>query len=261
MKKILITGANSYIGMSFEKYMQQWQDAYQVDTVDMIDGSWREKSFAGYDAVFHVAGIAHQKETEENAHLYYKVNRDLAVETAQKAKKDGVGHFVFLSTMAVYGMEEGKITRTTETMPKSHYGKAKLQAEQGIEPLRSESFAVAVLRPPMVYGEGCKGNYQSLVKIAKKLPVFPNYQNKRSMIHIDRLCWYVKEQIDQRYDGLVLPQDENYVCTCQMIKEIAEGMGRKMRLMKVLNPAVWLLVKCTGKGKKAFGNLIYSRED
>lgn len=259
MKKILITGANSYIGMSFEKYMQQWQDAYQVDTVDMIDGSWREKSFAGYDAVFHVAGIAHQKETEENAHLYYKVNRDLAVETAQKAKKDGVGHFVFLSTMAVYGMEEGEITRTTETMPKSHYGKAKLQAEQGIEPLRSESFAVAVLRPPMVYGEGCKGNYQSLVKIAKKLPVFPNYQNKRSMIHIDRLCWYVKEQIDQRYDGLVLPQDESYICTCQMIKEIAEGMGRKMRLMKVLNPAVWL-AKLLPVGKKAFGDLYYERD-
>ena len=259
MKKILITGANSYIGMSFEKYMQQWQDAYQVDTVDMIDGSWRQKDFSGYDAVFHVAGIAHQKETEENAHLYYKVNRDLAVETAQKAKDDGVKHFVFLSTMAVYGMEEGAISRTTKTLPKSHYGKAKLEAEQGIEPMRSEAFAVAVLRPPMVYGDGCKGNYQSLVKIAKKLPVFPNYKNKRSMIHIDRLCWYIKEQIDQQFDGLVLPQDEDYVCTCQMIKEIAEGMGRKMHMLKILNPAVWLAKRLTA-GKKAFGDLYYERD-
>ena len=259
MKKILITGANSYIGMSFEKYMQQWPDAYQVDTVDMIDGSWREKSFSGYDAVFHVAGIAHQKETAENAPLYYKVNRDLAVETAQKAKNEGVKQFVFLSTMAVYGMEEGAISGSTEPHPKSHYGKAKLEAEQQIEPLRAENFALSVLRPPMVYGEGCKGNYQSLVKIAQKLPIFPDYKNQRSMIHIDRLCWYVKERIDQGHDGLTLPQDENYVCTCQMIREIAEGMGRKMRLMKILNPAVWL-AKCLNAGKKAFGDLYYERD-
>ena len=259
MKKILITGANSYIGMSFEKYMAQWPDQYQVNTVDMIDGSWREKDFSGYDAVFHVAGIAHQKETEENAHLYYEVNRDLAVETAQKAKKDGVRQFVFLSTMAVYGMEEGAITRTTDTAPNSHYGKAKLDAERQIAPLRSESFSIAVLRPPMVYGDGCKGNYQSLVKIAKKLPVFPDYQNKRSMIHIDRLCWYVKNLLDCSYDGLVLPQDEKYVCTCEMIKEIAESMGRKMRLLKILNPAV-CLAKLLPVGKKAFGDLYYGDE-
>lgn len=260
MKKILITGANSYIGMSFEKYMQQWPEDYQVDTVDMIDGSWREKSFAGYDAVFHVAGIAHQKETEENAHLYYEVNRDLAVETAQKAKNDGVGQFVFLSTMAVYGVEEGEINHSTETLPKSHYGKAKLEAEQKIKPLRAETFAVTVLRPPMVYGEGCKGNYQSLVKIAKKMPIFPRYQNKRSMISIDRLCQYVKDLIDNRYEGLLLPQDENYVCTSQMIKEIAEGLGRKMVLVRILNPAVSLAKRFTTAGKKAFGDLYYERD-
>lgn len=92
MKNILITGANSYVGVSFEKWISQWPDKYHVDTVDMIDGSWREKSFAGYDAVFHVAGIAHRKETKQNAHLYYEVNRDLAIETAKKAKAEGVPH-------------------------------------------------------------------------------------------------------------------------------------------------------------------------
>jgi UDP-glucose 4-epimerase len=60
MKKILITGANSYIGTSFENYIKEnFAGRYLVDTVDMIDGSWRDKSFSGYDAVFHVAGIAH----------------------------------------------------------------------------------------------------------------------------------------------------------------------------------------------------------
>ena len=113
MKKILITGANSYIGVSFENYMKQWADEYSVDTVDMIDGTWREKDFGGYDAVFQVAGIAHKKETKENFELYYKVNRDLAIETAKKAKKDGVKQFIFLSSMSVYGMDTGVITNET----------------------------------------------------------------------------------------------------------------------------------------------------
>ena len=261
MKRILITGANSYIGMSFEKYMQQWTDDYQVNTVDMIDGTWRDKSFAGYDAVFHVAGIAHQKETEENAPLYYKVNRDLAVETAQKAKADGVGQFVFLSTMAVYGIEEGAINMKTEPSPVSHYGKAKWEAEQQLIQLRSDDFAVAVMRPPMVYGEGCKGNYQSLVKFAEKLPFFPDYKNKRSMIHIDRLVWYVRELIDQRADGLILPQDEEYVCTCQMVQTIAKSKGKNMKLWRILKPAVSLAKRFTTAGKKAFGDLYYEKNN
>lgn len=73
MKKILITGANSYIGTSFENYLKQWPDKYQVDTIDMIDGSWREKSFSGYDTVFHVSGIAHSdygKIPEDKKALY-----------------------------------------------------------------------------------------------------------------------------------------------------------------------------------------------
>ena len=149
MKKIIITGANSYIGTSFESYMKQFAEEYSVDTVDMIDGTWREKSFADYDVVFHVAGIAHRKETKENAELYYKVNRDLAIDVAAKAKADGVKQFVFLSSMSVYGMESGVITRDTVPLPKSNYGKSKLQAEEGIIPLADNSFAVAVIRPPM----------------------------------------------------------------------------------------------------------------
>lgn len=259
MKKILITGANSYIGMSFEKFMAQWPEQYQVDTVDMIDGSWREKSFSGYDAVFHVAGIAHQKETVENADLYYKVNRDLAAETAQKAKTDGIKQFVFLSTMAVYGVEEGAINMATEPCPVSHYGKAKWEAEQLLATANSEDFIVTIMRPPMVYGDGCKGNYQALVKFAEKLPFFPDYENKRSMIHIDRLTWYVKNLIDNQTAGLILPQDEEYVCTCRMVQQIAQTMGKNMKLWKLLNPAVALAKRFTKAGKKAFGDLYYEK--
>lgn len=260
MKKILITGAGSYIGNSFSRYLSRFPGQYQVETVDMIGGSWRDRDFSGFDAVYHVAGIAHIRETAENAHLYYEVNRDLAVETAQKAKKDGVPQFVFLSSMSVYGMEEGCITRQTQPDPKSNYGKSKLQAEEGLEALRGEGFRIAVLRPPMVYGEGCKGNYQSLVKFAKRMPFFPAYQNRRSMLHIDGLSETVREIIDTQGEGLFLPQDENYVCTCKMVQDIAHSMGKNMKLMKVLNPAVTLVKHCTTAGKKAFGDLYYEKE-
>ena len=261
MKKILITGANSYIGMSFEKYMSQWPDAYQIDTVDMIDGTWREQSFSGYDTIYHVAGIAHIKETPENAHLYYDINRDLAVAVATKAKAEGVSQFIFLSSMSVYGMEEGAISKNTLPKPKSNYGKSKLQAEEGLAPLADSTFAIAVMRPPMVYGDGCKGNYQSLVKFAKKMPFFPAYHNQRSMLHIDKLCAFVKGLADSNASGLFLPQDDQYVCTCEMVRDIAATMGKKLPLWKILNPAVSLLVHTTAIGQKAFGNLYYVREE
>lgn len=261
MKRILITGANSYIGVSFERYMAQWSEQYQVDTVDMIDGTWREKSFAGYDAVYHVAGIAHQKETAENAHMYYQINRDMAMETAEKAKCEGVKHFVFLSTMAVYGIEEGCITRDTIPAPKSNYGKAKYEAEQMIAQIQSEDFIVTIMRPPMVYGEGCKGNYQSLVKFAKVMPFFPDYQNQRSMIHIDRLSWYVKTVLDCKWQGIILPQDKEFVCTCRMVQQIAGDNGKKLRLLKILNPFVSVAKAFTGIGRKAFGDLYYEMTD
>lgn len=261
MKKILITGANSYIGTSFERYMEQFPNDYQIDTIDMIDGTWREKSFSGYDVVYHVAGIAHQKETKSNAENYYKINRDLAIEVAQKSKVDGVKQFIFLSSMSVYGMDVGVITEKTKPAPKSNYGKSKLQAEEEIEKLEDQVFKVCVLRPPMVYGEGCRGNYQSLVKIAKKFPFFANYKNKRSMIHIDKLSNFIKKLIDNNQEGLFFPQNEEYVCTCQMIQAIAQENGKNIKLTKLLNPIVWLLKIFTKAGKKAFGNLIYQIEE
>ncbi|MCD7877611.1 MAG: NAD-dependent epimerase/dehydratase family protein [Cloacibacillus porcorum] len=152
MKKILITGANSYVGTSFEKWLSQWPDEYHVDTIDMIDGTWREKSFTGYDVVFHVAGIAHIKETKENEHLYYEINRDLAYETAQKAKSEGISQFIFMSSMSVYGIDTGIITKDTEPCPKSFYGKAKFEAELMIQPFSNDDFKIVSLRPPMIYG-------------------------------------------------------------------------------------------------------------
>ena len=260
MKKILITGANSYVGTSFEKWLSQWPDKYHVDTIDTIDGSWREKSFKGYDAVFHVAGIAHKKETKENAHLYYEVNRDMAIETAKKAKADGVHQFIFMSSMSVYGMETGVITKDTVPNPKTYYGKSKLEAEKGIKRLSDESFRVAILRPPMIYGKGCKGNYQKLAKLARITPVFPDIENKRSMIYIDNLSYFVNKLIDTKDKGLFLPQNHDYVKTSELVKMIAHAHGRKIYMPRMFSTMIKQAGKHSHILRKVFGDLVYNED-
>ena len=260
MKKILITGANSYVGASFEKWLSQWPNEYHVDTIDMIDGTWREKSFAGYDVVFHVAGIAHIKETKENAHLYYEINRDLAFETAQKAKTDGVSQFIFMSSMSVYGIESGVITKNTKPSPKSHYGKSKLEAEEKISLLIDNTFVLAVLRPPMIYGKGCKGNYQRLSEFAKKAPIFPDIHNERSMIYIDNLSEFIRNLIDEQTRGLFLPQNKEYVCTSELVRKIAKIYGKNIKGFCIFNPLIKILMRKIEILNKVFGNLIYLQD-
>lgn len=260
MKRILITGAGSYIGTSFENYLKNFGNEYSVDTVDMIDGSWREKSFSGYDAVFHVAAIVHKKETKESVSKYYAVNCDLASEVAEKAKSEGVRQFVFLSSMSVYGIVTGRITADTEPKPKNNYGKSKLKAELKISELNDDSFKVCVLRPPMIYGKGCRGNYQTLRKLAIKLKVFPYVKNERSMLFIDNLCEFVRLMIDNVERGVFFPQNAEYVNTSAMVKEIAEANGKKIRLMRGTAWAVKLFSLISTKAKKAFGTLTYDKD-
>lgn len=266
MKKILITGANSYIGTSFEKYLKEnYPDEYIVDTVDMIDGSWREKSFAGYDSVFHVAGIAHSdsgKISEEKAKLYYAVNTDLAVETAKKAKTDGVKQFIFMSSAIVYGNSApiGKskiITKDTPVSPANCYGDSKVQAENGICPLEDESFHVVILRPPMIYGKGCKGNYPLLAKIAKKLPAFPRVNNCRSMLYIENLCEFVRLMIENEERGTFFPQNGEHINTSELVRMIASAHNKKIWLTPIFNFGLYLLRPFVGLVDKAFGSLAY----
>ncbi|MTI46839.1 MAG: NAD-dependent epimerase/dehydratase family protein [Firmicutes bacterium] len=255
MKRILITGSNSYIGISLENWLLKCTDNYLVDTVDMKDESWKDKDFFNYDVVFHVAGIAHIKETKENNDIYYKVNRDLTYETAQKAKKDGVEQFIFLSSMSVYGIENGVIDKNTSLKPNSAYGKSKIEAEELINKLHDDSFTVAILRPPMVYGKGCRGNYPRLAGLALKTPIFPKVNNKRSMIYIDNLSEFVKQLIDNNSGGLFFPQNAEYVNTSEIVKLIAEVHGKRVIMIKFFNPLLRLLNISTVN--KVFGDLVY----
>jgi len=268
MKHILITGAASYIGTSVERYLAQWPERYQVDTVDMVDGSWREKTFAGYDVVFHVAGIAHSDTgsvSEERKALYYRVNSELTVETAQKAKREGVKQFIFMSSAIVYGdsapIGKGKIiTADTPLAPANFYGDSKVRAEQGILPLSDDDFKVVVLRPPMIYGPGSKGNYPVLSKLARKLPVFPAVDNRRSMLFVGNLAEFVRLMIENQEAGIFWPQNGEYSNTTELVRLIAGVHGKKILVIPGLGWALKLLSHVTGLVDKAFGSLCYDQK-
>lgn len=265
MKRILITGANSYIGTSFEKWVTQWPEDYQVDTIETKNGEWKEFDFSLYDVVFHVAGIAHQDAKADQEELYYKVNRDLTIEVAKKAKAEGAQQFIFMSSMIVYGAsskigETKVITRDTIPEPINFYGNSKLQAEQGILPLQSEGFNVVVIRPPMIYGKDSKGNYPLLAKFAKITPVFPNIDNKRSMLHIDNLTEFIRLMIDNSENGVFFPQNREYIKTAEMVRIIADVKGKKIWLTKLFNPILIVLGRNLNVVNKVFGSLLYSQD-
>ena len=256
--RVLITGAGSYIGEKAKTYLTE-KYGYQIDTIPTQNYEPKKENFIGYDVVYNVAGIAHIKETDENRQLYYAVNRDLVVKIAECAKAAGVKQFVMLSTMSVYGKTIGHITKQTKEDPQNAYGKSKLEADHLISKLADENFRVAILRPPMIYGKDCKGNYQSLRKFALKSPIFPDYTNKRSMLFVDNLSEFVHQAITNQMEGIFFPQNKEYVNTKEMVEAIAKIHGKKIWFTKVFN----LVIKHIQKGivSKVFGDLTYEKVD
>lgn len=274
-KRILITGAGSYIGESFREYAGINYPSIQIDTVDMLDDAWREYDFSAYDIVYHVAGIAHAdvgNVDETVKEKYYEVNTDLAIEVCKKAKTEGVKEFIFMSSMIVYGdsMPYGKdkiVDEQTVPMASNFYGDSKLQADVAVRDLADKEFRVIVLRPPMIYGKGSKGNYPILARFARKLPVFPDVDNQRSMLHIDNLCEFLCQIIlieDFERESVVLfPQNAKWVKTSEMVKEIAAVSGKNIiEIGGLMRLAVALAGKVPGKigslVNKAFGNSCYA---
>ncbi|WP_445002575.1 NAD-dependent epimerase/dehydratase family protein [Exiguobacterium alkaliphilum] len=263
MKKVLITGANSYVGNAFKRWIEEKHaDAIQVDTVGMRNGEWEEQSFEGYDVILHAAGIAHVSTDKSMEDLYYKVNTDLTAEVATKAKREGVHQFIFLSSMIVYGDASNAqmITRDTEPKPTNFYGNSKLQAEKKLELLADESFLVANVRPPMIYGNGSKGNYVKLAGLARKVPLFPSYENRRSMIHVDNLSEFLALLILHEDHGTFHPQNADYVCTSELVTTIGAVHGNQVRTTGLFNGVIGTLVDKNMTMNKLFGDFAYAKE-
>ena len=194
--------------------------------------------------MFHVAGIAHVNADPKMEPLYYKVNRDLTIEVAKHAKAAGVKQFVFISSQIVFhesqSLKTEVLTADTKENPNGFYGDSKLQAEKGLHELECDSFKVCILRPPMIYGPNSKGNFPRLAKLATKVPVFPCWHNKRSMLYIDNLAEFVKQAVERQLCGTFYPQNRELADTVEIIRFFAKAAGHKVWITRLLNPLVWL---------------------
>ncbi|MEN8908239.1 MAG: NAD-dependent epimerase/dehydratase family protein [Clostridiales bacterium] len=264
MKKILITGKDSYIGTFFENSLKKWPKQYDVNTVGTMNDEWKAISFSEYDVVFHVAGIAHVSTDSKMESLYMKVNRDLAIKVARKAKLDGIKQFIFMSSIIVYGddgsMGEKKfIKKSTIPCPANIYGKSKLEADLSIQKMTDNRFKPVIIRTPMVYGPGCKGNFFKLIKLVKVSPIFPGIENERSMIYIDNLCEFLRLCVNNKVTGVFFPQNSEYVSTKEIVKLAAECIEKKIYFINWFNPLLRLMSKKGGFINKVFGNKLYEK--
>ena len=264
MKKILITGAGSYVGESVRRYILSTSSDFQIDAVDTMGDNWKKADYSQYDVVYHVAGIAHVNADPKMEAMYYNVNRDLTIEVAKHAKAAGVKQFIFMSSQIVFhesqSLKTEVLTAETKENPNGFYGDSKLQAELGIKPLEDENFKVCILRPCMIYGPNAKGNFPRLAKLACKTPIFPCWHNKRSMLYIDNLAEFVKQAVLRGLSGTFYPQNRGLADTVEIIRFFAKAAGHKVWITRLLNPFVWLGSFVLQPINKMFATYYYAPE-
>ena len=233
-----------------------------------MNDHWKEIDFSQYDSIVHVAAIVHNDAKDASEELFTKVNTDLPVSIAKTAKENGVKQFVFMSTMGVFGKgkallkEDSVVTKDTVPNAVGGYGGSKLQAEKQLNDLESDSFKVAIVRPPNVYGPGCRGNYIPLFKkLALKLYICPYAFSdiRQSMLYIDNLCELVRLILDTQSSGLFFPQDDIAPSTVELIKTIRGVYGKRTHYSRIFGFVVKI---CSNLSiiKKIYGGIQYKSE-
>lgn len=263
MNRILITGLNGYVSNSLRK----WIDAHSIsgDVVELIDlknSNWKQESFHDVKCVIHTAALVHKNEKKYSLELYREVNTQLTKELAMKSKREGVQQFIFISTMAVYGVEPSCFRTTIIDehfipSPKSKYGLSKYEAEQQLKELEDSSFKIAIIRPPLIYGHECPGNYTTLKKLTLKIRIIPKINNKKSMIYIDNLCRLIYEIMVNNISGVFMPQNQEYVTTSTLSLLIAKCNQKQVIYTSLFTPLIYFSSLFIPKLRKAFGNEVY----
>ena len=231
---------------------------WTVDSVSGRTGEWQDMDFSGYDVVVVCSALVHKNEKKLGWPAYLQANAILPVRIAEKAKATGVSHYIFLSSLAVYGRGQERITAGQRPSPETYYGHSKYLAEQILLPMADDAFTVTIVRPPMVYGERAKGSYRQLQRLAAVLPLFPRIENQKSVISLQNLCRFLRAVIVSRPGGIFHPQDRVYRSTTELM-QMAAGI-RKIWLIP-FPPALnrWLAAK-SKLWCKAFGNLTVERQ-
>jgi nucleoside-diphosphate-sugar epimerase len=230
---ILITGSSGFVGTNFIKNAPE----INIAEVDLLVQKVSEIDFTGVDSVLHLAALVHQmKGAPEDQ--YFRINRDLAFEVAKRAKEQGVKQFVLMSTAKVFGESTTGIhawNENSECDPQDAYGKSKWEAEKFIRSLEDDNFKVAVVRSPLVYGAGVKGNMLNLIKLVDKFPILPlgGIKNKRSLVYVGNLVALLQHIIKNQKSGVFIAGDRSALSTSDLVRLIGKGFNKRVYLMKI----------------------------
>ena len=230
--KLLITGSNGFVGSYFiDKYKNKYDIktfSFREDDINTLD--WKE-----IDVVFHLSALVHQMGGASKEE-YERVNVTQTLQLAKKAKENGVNHFVFMSTVKVYGEETNSVyTENTICNPEDEYGKSKLKAELELLKLENEDFKVSILRTPIIYGYRVKANIKALISLINKIPILPfgKMENKRSMVYIGNICHLVDKLVIQQKAGIFLASDDEPLSTTKLCELISKNLNKKIYLVKI----------------------------
>ena len=232
MKKILLTGASGFVGSYF---VENFSDKFKIKTFSFRKDDFATLDMNGIDTVVHLSAIVHQMK-ETGYDVYEDVNVFQSISLAKKTKNSGVKQFVYMSTVKVYGEETGKpYSENSLCHPQDNYGKSKLEAEKKLLELQDENFIISIIRTPIVYGHGVKANIKNLINLINKTPVLPfgNIKNRRSMIYIGNLCFYLDNIIEKQMGGIFLVSDDKPLSTTELCRLIANSLNKKIYLIKV----------------------------
>ncbi len=254
MNKILLTGSSGFIGTYF---IYKYSTQYNMKTFSFLNESLDNLDLDSIDTVLHLSALVHQM-GGASTNEYERVNVTQSLELAKKASSNGVRHFVFMSSVKVYGEENDKAYREdTECNPQDDYGKSKLKAENELLKLENSDFKISIIRTPIVYGYGVKANIENLISLITKVPVLPfdNINNKRSMVYIGNLCHLVDVIIEKKQSGVFLAADDKPLSTTKLIKLIAQELDKKVYLLNI-SFFPWLLKKIKlSFHKRLYGSL------
>jgi len=231
-KNILLTGASGFIGTYFQK---EYGEKYNIQTFSFLNDNLDLLDLSNIDTIIHLSALVHQMGGASKEE-YHKVNVENTEKLAKKAKSSGVKHFIFMSSIKVYGEETDDVySETTPCHPQDEYGISKLNAENILKEIEDNNFIVSIVRTPIVYGEGVKANILSLVNIVKRVPILPFYNtsNKRSMVYIGNLSALLDAIIIKKLSGIFLASDDKSLSTSEFIQLIAKVNNTKMVLIPI----------------------------
>ncbi len=256
MLTIAVTGANGFVGQRFMRYKTE---KYKLVPVPLRSTKPQSISLQNVDAIVHLAGKAHDMKLRDEK-VYFDINYALTKELAEHALRSGVKHFIYISSVKVYG--EGSDTPLDEASPchpEDPYGRSKLKAEEYLQTLQDPEFTISIVRPPVVYGPGVKGNIIRLLEAIDKGSMLPlgNTRNQRSMVFLDNLIELLHRIIDSRASGIFVAGDEQPLSTDGLIQLISNKLGRKTRLLSIpgFMRKLMSMVK-PGLYKRLFGSFV-----